>query len=88
MIFFAGHLYTQHRITDEKEYFVVKIETAEVSINLSIQYFYINPCVFGRCYTNVHMEVFLKEPSEHSHAPDPNRIHIIRLRNEIKNSCW
>lgn len=30
------------------------------------------------------MEVLLKEPSEHSHAPDPTRLHVIRLKNEIK----
>ena len=39
---------------------------------------------FGRCHTNVDMNGFMKEPSEHSHAPDPNRLHIIRLKNEIK----
>ena len=32
------------------------------------------------------MEVFIKEPSEHSHAPDPDRVHIIRLKNEIKTN--
>ena len=39
---------------------------------------------FGLCHTNVDMNEFMKEPSEHSHAPDPNRLHIIRLKNEIK----
>ena len=36
---------------------------------------------FGRCHTNVDMNEFMKEPSEHSHGPDPNRLHIIRLKN-------
>ena len=40
---------------------------------------------FGLCHTNVDMNEFMKEPSEHSHAPDPNRLHIIRLKNEIKS---
>jgi len=40
--------------------------------------------VFGRCHTNIQMEVLIKEPSEHSHVPDPDRVHIIRLKNEIK----
>ncbi|CAF1140053.1 unnamed protein product [Rotaria sp. Silwood1] len=31
------------------------------------------------------MEVFLKEPSEHFHVPDPDRMHLIRLKNEIKS---
>ncbi|CAF1193827.1 unnamed protein product [Rotaria sp. Silwood1] len=31
------------------------------------------------------MEVLLKEPSEHSHVPDPDRLHLIRLKNEIKS---
>ncbi|CAF1340274.1 unnamed protein product [Rotaria sordida] len=30
------------------------------------------------------MEVFVKEPSEHSHVPDPNRLHIVRLKNKLK----
>ncbi|CAF1568068.1 unnamed protein product [Rotaria sordida] len=30
------------------------------------------------------MEVFIKEPSEHSHVPDPNRLHIVRLKNKLK----
>ncbi|CAF1217953.1 unnamed protein product [Rotaria sp. Silwood1] len=31
------------------------------------------------------MEILLKEPSEHSHVPDPDRLHLIRLKNEIKS---
>ncbi|CAF1136196.1 unnamed protein product [Adineta steineri] len=38
----------------------------------------------SRCHMNIQMEVFVKEPSEHSHAPDPDRVHIIQLKNEIK----
>ncbi|CAF1091814.1 unnamed protein product [Rotaria sordida] len=30
------------------------------------------------------MELFIKEPSEHSHVPDPNRLHIVRLKNKLK----
>jgi hypothetical protein len=30
------------------------------------------------------MHVLIKDPSEHSHAPDPDRVHVIRLKNEIK----
>ena len=26
----------------------------------------------------------MKEPSEHTHAPDPGRVHVIRLKNELK----
>ncbi|CAF4539087.1 unnamed protein product, partial [Rotaria sp. Silwood2] len=33
---------------------------------------------------NTLMEVFVKEPSEHSHAPNPDRVHVIRLKHEIK----
>jgi hypothetical protein len=40
---------------------------------------------FGRCHTNIQMEVFIKEPSEHSHTPDPDRLHVVRLKNELKN---
>ena len=38
----------------------------------------------GRCHTNIQMEILIKEPSAHSHVPDPDRVHIIRLKNEIK----
>ncbi len=30
------------------------------------------------------MQVLIKEASEHSHVPDPDRIHIVRLKNDIK----
>jgi len=30
------------------------------------------------------MKVFIKSPSDHSHVPDPDRVHIIRLKNELK----
>lgn len=30
------------------------------------------------------MNSIIKEPSEHSHAPDPSRLHITRLKNDIK----
>ncbi|CAF4396253.1 unnamed protein product [Rotaria sp. Silwood2] len=37
-----------------------------------------------RCHTNVTMDAFLQEPSCHSYAPNPNRLHVIRIQNEIK----
>jgi hypothetical protein len=30
------------------------------------------------------MEVFIQAPTDHSHVPDPDRLHIIRLKNELK----
>ncbi|CAF3351468.1 unnamed protein product [Rotaria sp. Silwood2] len=30
------------------------------------------------------MIILIKEPSEHSHVSDPNGLHIMRLKNEIK----
>jgi len=38
----------------------------------------------GRYDTNIQMEVFIKAPTDHSHVPDPDRLHIIRLKNELK----
>ena len=38
----------------------------------------------GRCHTNVIMDKFVQEPSCHSHAANPNRLHVIRIQNEIK----
>ena len=33
---------------------------------------------------NIDMNEFINELSEHSHVSDSNRLHIIRLKNEIK----
>lgn len=30
------------------------------------------------------MDAFLQEPTSHSHAPNPNRLHVIRVQNGIK----
>jgi len=30
------------------------------------------------------MDEFIREPSNHSHAPNPNRLHVIKIQNEIK----
>ncbi|CAF3110647.1 unnamed protein product [Rotaria sp. Silwood2] len=38
----------------------------------------------SRCYTNIQMNVLIKEPSPHSHATNPDKLHVIRLKNEIK----
>ena len=63
----------------------MKIEIVEVSVNCEFEcqislilYF------FGPCQTNILMQVLIKEPSEHSHASEPDRLHVIRLKNEIK----
>ena len=38
----------------------------------------------GRCHTNVAMNAFLQQPLPHSHAPNPNRLHVIWVQNGIK----
>ncbi|CAF1497769.1 unnamed protein product [Adineta ricciae] len=30
------------------------------------------------------MDAFMKKPSEHTHAPDPDRVHVMRVKDEIK----
>jgi hypothetical protein len=30
------------------------------------------------------MDAFLQEPASHSHAPNPSRLHVIRVQNEIR----
>ena len=38
----------------------------------------------GRCHTNVTMETFLQTPTDHSHTPNPNRLPLIRIQNQLK----
>lgn len=38
----------------------------------------------GRCHTNLTMETFLQTPSNHSHTPNPNRLLLIRIQNQLK----
>ncbi|CAF1216868.1 unnamed protein product [Rotaria sordida] len=37
-----------------------------------------------RCHTNLSMDVFLSQPTTHNHAPNPDRIPVIQLHNEVK----
>ena len=38
----------------------------------------------ARCHTNLSMDTFLSEPTAHNHAPNPERIAVIELSNQIK----
>ncbi|CAF1249209.1 unnamed protein product [Rotaria sordida] len=38
----------------------------------------------ARCHTNLSMDVFLSQPTAHGHAPQPDRVPAIQLKNEIK----
>ncbi|CAF3834472.1 unnamed protein product [Rotaria sordida] len=38
----------------------------------------------ARCHTNLSMDVFLSQPTTHNHAPNPDRIPVIQLHNEVK----
>ncbi|CAF1345379.1 unnamed protein product [Rotaria sordida] len=38
----------------------------------------------ARCHTNLSMDVFLSQLTAHCHAPQPNRVPAIQLKNEIK----
>ena len=39
----------------------------------------------GRCHTNPIMDAILSGPTEHCHAPNPDRIPVVELRNLIKS---
>jgi len=39
---------------------------------------------FYRCHTNIQMEVLMKEPSEHSHVLDPDRLTSFDLKKKLK----
>ena len=38
----------------------------------------------ARCHTNLPTDVFVSQPTSHCHAPQPDRIPTIQLKNEIK----
>ncbi|CAF1517507.1 unnamed protein product, partial [Rotaria sordida] len=38
----------------------------------------------ARCHTNLTMDSFLSEPTTHTHAPDPERIPAIEVKNQVK----
>ncbi|CAM4983140.1 unnamed protein product, partial [Rotaria socialis] len=38
----------------------------------------------ARCHTNLSMDTFLSQPTDHNHAPSPERIPVIELHSEIK----
>jgi len=66
-------------------FFDVKAATAGVSVDGRVLSLKLNfKLFFGRCHTNVTMDAFVQVPSCHSHAPNPNRLHVIRIQNEIK----
>ncbi len=85
MIFLSGFFYTQHRMTEEKRLFRCENRNCRSKYKLRNRMSnQLDIIFFGRCQTNIPMQVLIKEPSEHSHAPDPDRLHVIRLKNEIK----
>ncbi|CAF3646667.1 unnamed protein product [Rotaria socialis] len=38
----------------------------------------------ARCHTNVYMDAFVSQPTAHCHAPQPDRVPAIKLKEEIK----
>ncbi|CAF4785068.1 unnamed protein product, partial [Rotaria magnacalcarata] len=38
----------------------------------------------ARCHTNSSMDAFVSQPTPHCHAPQPDRVPAIQLKNEIK----
>jgi hypothetical protein len=66
-------------------FFDVKIAAVRVSANDELFHFAFTFELFtGRCHTNVIMNAFLQEPTSHSHPPNPNRLHVIRVQNGIR----
>lgn len=41
----------------------------------------------GRCHTNPSMDAILSGPTEHCHAPKPDRIPVVELKNKIKSKA-
>lgn len=66
-------------------FFDVKIATVSVSVNDELFRFISDFKLFsGRCHTTVAMDDFLQEPTPHCHAPNPNRVHVVRVQNGIR----
>ena len=38
----------------------------------------------ARCHTNLSMDTFLSQPTTHCHAPNPDLVPSIELKNDIK----
>ena len=85
MIYLSGYCYTQHRMTEEKR--ILRCEDRDCRskckprnlISNYLWFFFISGC-----QTNIQMEILIKEPSDHSHAHDPDWFHVIQLKNEVK----
>ncbi|CAF1432604.1 unnamed protein product [Didymodactylos carnosus] len=69
MIYYDGYIYTLCRMTDEKMIFQCEDRDCK-----------------GRCqcHTNLKMNIFVQQPSNHSHVSDPNRYHTVKIKNDIK----
>ena len=39
----------------------------------------------GRCHTNPSMDVIVSGPTEHCHAPNPDYVPVVELKNKIKS---
>ncbi|CAF4303573.1 unnamed protein product [Rotaria magnacalcarata] len=60
------------------------IYTKEKSTTAKISFRYQNRDCKARCHTNLSMDIFLSQPTDHNHVPNPECIALIELNNQIK----
>lgn len=62
---------------------------AIVKVNLRVYFFSLKLLTIrGKCHTNLTMDSFVKEPTSHSHVPNPSDFHVIRIKMKVKNVVY
>lgn len=85
MIHYEGFIYTIERTTQTKLIFRCKNRDCKGENTLIIDQLKEKSSMnLARCHTNTSMDAFLSPPTDHCHAPNPERVPAIRLKNEIK----
>ena len=85
MIAHEGFIYTLERTTEAKLIFRCKNRNCKGRFELIYERLIILAFSFkGRCHTNASMDSFVSTPTAHSHAPTPDIIPVIQLKNQIK----
>jgi hypothetical protein len=85
MIVHDDLFYTLERTSEEKLIFRCKNRSCKGKLKLIERRLIKTTFSFkGRCHTNFSMNAFLSQPTSHSHAPTPDAVPVIELKNKIK----
>ncbi len=85
MIVHNGFVYTLERATETKLIFRCKNRSCRGTLkSIHKKLIKLRFSFKGRCHTNLSMDAFLSQATSHSHAPTPDIIPVIELKNQIK----